>query len=133
LSVSRVGSAAQNKLMKSISGELKLYMASYKEALAFSLFSTDLDFDTVTLLNRGSKLTELLKQKNYTSVDADAQFVILYAGLSGLLDGIEISKISELESYILDKFQQFYFYDEDISVEQTKLQLTDSLRDVINE
>jgi F-type H+-transporting ATPase subunit alpha len=133
LSVSRVGSAAQKKVMKSISGALKLYLASYKEAQLFSAYSSDLDFSTTQLLNRGSKITELLKQKNFSPLDVDDQFVILFAGLTGLLDTIETIDVSNLETFILEKCQQFEFYDENEKIETIHSQLTESLIDVISE
>jgi F0F1-type ATP synthase alpha subunit len=133
LSVSRVGSAAQNKVMKSISGALKLYLASYKEAQIFSAYSSDLDFSTMQLLNRGAKITELLKQKNFSPLSVDDQFIVLFAGLCGLLDEIETVDIISLEGYILEKCQQFEFYDADEKIEIIHSQLTDSLVDVINE
>jgi len=133
LSVSRVGSAAQKNLMKSISGSLKLFLASYKEVLTFSAFSSDLDITTINLLNRGSKVNELLKQKNYTPLNIDEQFIILFAGLNGLLDNIDTSNILELEEFILSKFKQYEFYNEESSIEIINAQLTESLQDVIKE
>ena len=133
LSVSRVGSAAQKKLMKSISGPLKLFLASYNEVKSFSAFSSDLDINTLETLNRGAKITELLKQKNYSPMDVDSQFVVLFAGVSGLLDDIEITKIADLEAFILSKFSLYEFYDEEESVEIIHAQLKESLIDVINE
>jgi len=133
LSVSRVGSAAQKSLMKSISGSLKLFLASYKEVLTFSSFSSDLDITTINLLNRGSKVSELLKQKNYNPLNIEEQFVILFAGLNGLLDNVDVIYITELEEFILSKFKQFEFFDEKSSIELINTQLTQSLRDVINE
>jgi len=133
LSVSRVGSAAQGILMKSISGALKLYLASYREVLAFSAFSSDLDIATTILLNRGAKITELLKQKNYSPMDVDSQFVILFAGLNGLMDHVETSKISDLETYIVDAFEKDDFFDYDASIGTIHEQLKESLVDVIAE
>jgi len=133
LSVSRVGSAAQGKLMKSISGPLKLYLASYSEVLTFSAFSSDLDNETIILLNRGSKIMSLLKQNNYSPMAIEAQFVILFGGLHGLFDDIDISKVHDLETYILSAFETYDFFDEDASISVITEQLTDSLLDVISE
>jgi proton translocating ATP synthase F1 alpha subunit len=133
LSVSRVGSAAQQKLMKSISGKLKLFLASYKEVQTFSAFSSDLDLTTITLLNRGNKITELLKQRNFYPLSVDEQFVVLFAGLTGLLDEIEITKISDLENFILSQFKQYEFFDEDAQISVIHKELTESLIDVIGE
>jgi len=133
LSVSRVGSAAQKNLMKSISGSLKLFLASYKEVLTFSSFSSDLDITTINLLNRGSKVNELLKQKNYSPLSIEEQFIVLFAGLNGILDNIDISNIFVVENFILSKFNQFEFYDNTASVDLIHAQLTESLQDVVKE
>ena len=133
LSVSRVGSAAQKKLMKSISGALKLFLASYKEVLTFSAYSSDLDLSTLNMLNRGSKVTELLKQKNFSPLDVDEQFVVLYAGLTGLLDDVKVVDILNLESFILSKFKEVEFFDIDAEIPVIHKQLSESLSDVISE
>jgi len=127
LSVSRVGSAAQKNLMKSISGQLKLFLASYQEVLTFSSFSSDLDVTTINLLNRGSKITELLKQKNYNPFEIEQQFIILFAGLNGIFDNINISDIPSLENFILTKFDEFEFYDNTSSINFIHAQLNESL------
>jgi F0F1-type ATP synthase alpha subunit len=95
LSVSRVGSAAQIPLMKTISGNLKFYLASYNELKIFSTFANYIDATTLAILNRGARLVELLKQPNYTPLLMEEQFVILFAGLTGLLDNIPLNKISK--------------------------------------
>jgi len=118
--------------MKSISGALKLYLASYKEVKLFSAFSSDLDFATVIILNRGAKITELLKQKNFNPLTVEEQFVLLFAGLSGLLDNIETNKIKLLESFILEEFNKFEFFNEDANIGVIHTELTESLLDVIN-
>jgi proton translocating ATP synthase F1 alpha subunit len=88
LSVSRVGSAAQIKAMKQVAGSLKLELAQYREVAAFAQFGSDLDAATQHLLNRGEKLTELLKQKQYVPMIAEEQVCILYAGVRGFLDKV---------------------------------------------
>lgn len=88
LSVSRVGSAAQIKAMKQVAGSLKLELAQYREVAAFAQFGSDLDAATQHLLNRGEKLTELLKQKQYVPMPAEEQVCILYAGVRGFLDKV---------------------------------------------
>jgi F-type H+-transporting ATPase subunit alpha len=133
LSVSRVGSAAQKNLMKSISGSLKLFLASYKEVLTFSSFSSDLDISTLNLLNRGSKVNELLKQKNYSPINIEEQFIILFAGLRGILDDVDVFNISEVESFILKKFKEYEFYDSTVSIELIHTQLIESLQDVVED
>lgn len=97
LSVSRVGSAAQITAMKQVAGSLKLELAQYREVAAFAQFGSDLDAATQQLLNRGEKLTELLKQKQYVPMKAEEQVCILYAGVRGFLDKMETSEIGEFE------------------------------------
>jgi F-type H+-transporting ATPase subunit alpha len=88
LSVSRVGSAAQIKAMKQVAGSLKLELAQYREVAAFAQFGSDLDASTQHLLNRGEKLTELLKQKQYVPMEAEHQVCVIFAGVKGYLDKI---------------------------------------------
>lgn len=97
LSVSRVGSAAQIKAMKQVAGSLKLELAQYREVAAFAQFGSDLDAATQQLLNRGEKLTELLKQKQYVPIPAEEQVTILYAGVRGHLDKLVTSEIAKFE------------------------------------
>merc|ERR1740139_121440 len=102
LSVSRVGSAAQIKAMKQLAGSLKLELAQYREVAAFAQFGSDLDAATQQLLNRGEKLTELLKQKQYVPMAVEEQVCILYAGVRGYLDKIQTSEIGRFEKLYLD-------------------------------
>lgn len=102
LSVSRVGSAAQIKAMKQVAGSLKLELAQYREVAAFAQFGSDLDAATQHLLNRGEKLTELLKQKQYVPVPAEEQVCILYAGVRGFLDKMQTSEIGKFERLFLE-------------------------------
>jgi len=97
LSVSRVGSAAQIKAMKQVSGSMKLELAQYREVAAFAQFGSDLDAATQQLLNRGEKLTELLKQKQYVPMPAEEQVVVLYAGVKGYLDKVATADIAKFE------------------------------------
>ena len=101
LSVSRVGSAAQIKAMKQVAGSLKLELAQYREVAAFAQFGSDLDAATQQLLNRGEKLTELLKQKQYVPIPAEEQVCILYAGVRGFLDKLQTSEIAKFEELYL--------------------------------
>jgi len=101
LSVSRVGSAAQYKIMKSVSGSLKLYLAQYRDVAAFAQFGSDLDASTRYLLNRGSRLTELLKQAQYSPLSFELMVPIIYAGVNGLLDRVDVSKIVAWEKDFL--------------------------------
>jgi len=102
LSVSRVGSAAQIKAMKQVSGSMKLELAQYREVAAFAQFGSDLDAATQQLLNRGEKLTELLKQKQYVPMPAEEQVCVLYAGVKGYLDKVATSDIGTFEKGYLD-------------------------------
>ena len=97
LSVSRVGSAAQIKAMKQLAGSLKLELAQYREVAAFAQFGSDLDAATQQLLNRGEKLTELLKQKQYVPMPVEEQACVLFAGVRGYLDKIETKDIAKFE------------------------------------
>lgn len=102
LSVSRVGSAAQIKAMKQVAGSIKLELAQYREMEAFSQFASDLDASTQQLLARGARLTELLKQPQYSPLQVEEQVVVLFAGMKGYLDGIEIDHVSRFEKELLD-------------------------------
>ena len=102
LSVSRVGSAAQTKAMKKVAGSIKLELAQYREMAAFAQFGSDLDASTQKLLNRGSKLTELLKQDQYSPMTVAEQVVTIYAGVKGFLDSIDLSQIRAFEKGLLE-------------------------------
>ena len=101
LSVSRVGSAAQVKAMKQVAGTLKLTLAQYREVAAFAQFGSDLDAATQFTLNRGERLTELLKQTQFTPMPIEQQVVVIYAGTKGYLDKVDVSKIAEFEEGVL--------------------------------
>ena len=103
LSVSRVGSAAQTKAMKKVSGSMKLELAQYREMAAFAQFGSDLDASTQKLLNRGSKLTELLKQKQYSPMTVAEQVISVFCGVRGYLDDVELKDISDFEKKIIEK------------------------------
>ena len=102
LSVSRVGSAAQTKAMKKVAGSIKLELAQYREMAAFAQFGSDLDASTQKLLNRGSKLTELLKQDQYSPMTVAEQVVTVYSGVKGYLDTIDNNQIRSFEKGLLD-------------------------------
>ena len=102
LSVSRVGSAAQTKAMKKVAGSIKLELAQYREMAAFAQFGSDLDASTQKLLNRGSKLTELLKQDQYTPMTVAEQVISIYAGVNGFLDSLDTSQIRSFEKGLLE-------------------------------
>ena len=103
LSVSRVGSAAQTKAMKKVAGSIKLELAQYREMAAFAQFGSDLDASTQKLLNRGSKLTELLKQDQYSPMPVAQQVIAVFSGVKGFLDDVEISKIKITEKQIYEE------------------------------
>ena len=103
LSVSRVGSSAQTKAMKKVSGSMKLELAQYREMAAFAQFGSDLDASTQKLLNRGSKLTELLKQKQYSPMTVAEQVISVFCGVKGYLDDVELKDIAEFEAKIIEK------------------------------
>ena len=102
LSVSRVGSAAQTKAMKKVAGSIKLELAQYREMAAFAQFGSDLDASTQKLLNRGSKLTELLKQDQYSPMTVAEQVVSVFSGVKGYLDTVENSEIRSFEKGLLE-------------------------------
>ena len=101
LSVSRVGSSAQTKAMKSVAGSIKLELAQYREMAAFAQFGSDLDASTQKLLNRGARLTELLKQPQYSPLTNAEQVVVLYAGTNGYLDELPVSAVGAFEEGLL--------------------------------
>jgi F-type H+/Na+-transporting ATPase subunit alpha len=101
LSVSRVGSAAQTKAMKKVSGSIKLELAQYREMAAFAQFGSDLDASTQKLLNRGARLTELLKQKQFSPMPFEEQTCSIFAGTNGYLDGIPTSDVTRFEDAML--------------------------------
>lgn len=102
LSVSRVGSAAQLKAMKQVAGTMKLDLAQYREVAAFAQFGSDLDASTQQLLTRGGLLTELLKQKQYSPLKTPLQIVVLYAGVRGYLDKMDLGEVARFEEKYLD-------------------------------
>jgi F-type H+-transporting ATPase subunit alpha len=103
LSVSRVGSAAQTKAMKKIAGSIKLELAQYREMATFAQFASDLDASTKRLLERGARLTELLKQGQYSPMTVPEQVVAIYSGVNGYLDTIAVEDIVKFESEAIDE------------------------------
>merc|ERR1712027_82820 len=97
LSVSRVGSAAQTKAMKQVAGSMKLELAQYREVAAFAQFGSDLDQATQNLLNRGVRLTELLKQGQYVPMDISEQVAVIYCGVRGYIDKIDPARVTDFE------------------------------------
>src|SRR6201747_956796 len=101
LSVSRVGSSAQTKAMKKVAGKIKGELAQYREMAAFAQFGSDLDASTQRLLNRGSRLTELLKQPQFSPLKMEEQVVVIYAGVNGYLDALPVAKVRAFEDGLL--------------------------------
>jgi F-type H+-transporting ATPase subunit alpha len=101
ISVSRVGSAAQTKAMKKVAGKIKGELAQYREMAAFAQFGSDLDATTQRLLNRGARLTELLKQPQFSPLKMEEQVVVIYAGVNGYLDPIPVSDVRLFEEGLL--------------------------------
>jgi F-type H+-transporting ATPase subunit alpha len=101
LSVSRVGSAAQTKAMKKVSGSIKLELAQYREMAAFAQFGSDLDASTQKLLNRGARLTELLKQKQFAPMPFEEQTASIFAGVNGYLDTIPVNAVTRFEEAMI--------------------------------
>ncbi len=97
LSVSRVGSAAQIKAMKQVAGSIKLELAQYREIASFAQFASDLDPATLRLLNRGSRLTELMKQPQYSPLPVEDQVVAIFAGVKGYLDELSVNDVNRFE------------------------------------
>ncbi len=105
LSVSRVGSSAQIKAMKKVAGSIKLELAQYREMASFAQFASDLDASTQKLLARGARLTELLKQPQFSPMPVEEQVISLYAGTKGYLDGIAVGKIGEFERRMISELK----------------------------
>jgi F-type H+-transporting ATPase subunit alpha len=101
LSVSRVGSSAQTKAMKKVAGSIKGELAQYREMAAFAQFGSDLDAATQKLLNRGARLTELLKQGQFAPLKTEEQVAVIYAGVNGYLDNLEVSQVGPFENGLL--------------------------------
>ena len=106
LSVSRVGSAAQIKAMKQVAGSIKLELAQYREMAAFAQFASDLDASTQRLLARGARLTELLKQPQYKPLAVEEQVAVIFAGVNGYTDNIEVSNITQFENQYLEAIRE---------------------------
>ena len=101
LSVSRVGSSAQVKAMKQVAGSLKGELSQYREMAAFAQFGSDLDAATQRLLNRGARLTELLKQPQFSPLKMEEQVAVIFAGANGYLDGVPVNKVGDFEKTVL--------------------------------
>ena len=125
LSVSRVGSAAQVKAMKQVAGSIKLELAQYREMAAFAQFGSDLDISTQKLLNRGERLTELLKQAQYSPLSVEEQILIIFAGVNGYLDDLKVSNVGQFEKFLLAELNKKH--KDLIKTVKTKLALDDAI------
>jgi F-type H+-transporting ATPase subunit alpha len=108
LSVSRVGSSAQTKAMKKVAGKIKGELAQYREMAAFAQFGSDLDASTQRLLNRGSRLTELLKQPQFSPLKMEEQVCVIWAGTNGYLDALPLNKVRAFEDGLLSLLRGKY-------------------------
>ncbi|MBN9020737.1 MAG: F0F1 ATP synthase subunit alpha, partial [Rhizobiales bacterium] len=127
ISVSRVGSAAQIKAMKQVAGSIKGELAQYREMAAFAQFGSDLDAATQRLLNRGARLTELLKQPQFSPLPVEEQVVVIYAGVNGYLDKLPVAKVGAFEQGFLALLRSQHA---DLLGEiRTKKELTGDIRD----
>jgi F-type H+-transporting ATPase subunit alpha len=135
LSVSRVGSSAQTKAMKKVSGSIKLELAQYREMAAFAQFGSDLDASTQKLLNRGARLTELLKQPQFSPLPFEEQTVSIFAGTQGFLDNVAVHDITRYESAMLAEMRSKHadiltsIRDTKDLGDETKAKLKDALAD----
>ncbi|MGF1454357.1 MAG: F0F1 ATP synthase subunit alpha [Alphaproteobacteria bacterium] len=131
LSVSRVGSSAQIKAMKQVAGKIKLELAQYREMAAFAQFGSDLDAATQRLLSRGVRLTELLKQGQYSPLSVEEQVISIFAGVRGYLDKIEVDDIQRFERELLSHFRSSH--GEVMEAIRTQKKLSDELEGKIAE
>ncbi len=127
ISVSRVGSSAQIKAMKQVAGKIKLELAQYREMEAFAQFASDLDAATQRLLRRGSRLVEVLKQDQYSPLPVEEQVVVIFAGVRGYLDPLEIGDVQRFEKQLLDEIRDKGA--EILSGIREKKELTDDLEE----
>jgi F-type H+-transporting ATPase subunit alpha len=127
ISVSRVGSAAQVKAMKQVAGTIKGELAQYREMAAFAQFGSDLDAATQRLLNRGARLTELLKQPQFSPLKVEEQVAVIFAGVSGYLDQLPVDKVTDFEEGFLTLLRSDH---KDLLAEiREKRELTDEIRE----
>ncbi len=127
LSVSRVGSSAQIKAMKQVAGKIKGELAQYREMAAFAQFGSDLDASTQRLLNRGARLTELLKQPQFSPLKTEEQVVVIYAGVNGYLDSIAVNQVGEFEQGLLRLVRDSHA--DLLEALRTKKEVTDEIGD----
>jgi F-type H+-transporting ATPase subunit alpha len=126
LSVSRVGSAAQVKAMKQVAGSIKGELAQYREMASFAQFGSDLDAATQRLLNRGARLTELLKQPQFSPLKTEEQVAVIFAGVNGYLDRLPVDRVREFETGLLATLRSEHR--KVLDSIRTEGQLTDAIR-----
>ena len=126
LSVSRVGSSAQIKAMKQVAGSIKGELAQYREMAAFAQFGSDLDASTQRLLNRGARLTELLKQPQFSPLKTEEQVVVIFAGVNGYLDKLPVSQVGAFEQGLLSHMRSEG--KAILAAIQTEKQITDDIK-----
>jgi F-type H+-transporting ATPase subunit alpha len=131
ISVSRVGSSAQIKAMKQVAGTIKGELAQYREMAAFAQFGSDLDAATQRLLNRGARLTELLKQPQFSPLKVEEQVASIFAGVSGYLDKLPVNKVGEFERGFLTLLRSKH--PEVLNEIRDKREITDALRAKLRE
>lgn len=131
LSVSRVGSAAQTKAMKKVAGTIKLELAQYREMAAFAQFGSDLDASTQKLLNRGARLTELLKQGQFKPMPFEEQVVSIFAGVNGFLDGIPAKQVTRFEGALLSMMHSEHA--DVLTAIRTSKDISDDTKKALNE
>ena len=131
LSVSRVGSAAQIKAMKQVAGTIKLELAQYREMAAFAQFGSDLDASTQRLLNRGARLTELLKQGQFQPMPVEEQVAVIFAGVNGYLDRIPVTDVGRFEKGFLAEMRGVHA--ELLAAIREKREITDDIRAKLRE
>jgi proton translocating ATP synthase F1 alpha subunit len=131
LSVSRVGSAAQVPAMKQVAGTLKLELAQFKEVDAFISFAADLDETTLHTLNRGLRLVELLKQKQFEPLPVEAQILIIFAGVNGFLDSLTTNLVTKFLDYVVREYYAEYIYEKDFDLDTLDTEfLSTTLREI---
>jgi len=127
ISVSRIGSAAQVTAMKEVAGTLKLELAQFREVEAFATFDSELDESTQHTLNRGRCLVELLKQKQYAPLPVETQVLLLFAGMQGVLDTIDVDIIQDLKEFLIKTFEPGdnypFYYDTTKSLNKDQMEV----------
>lgn len=135
LSVSRVGGNAQTKIVKKVSGTLKLELANARELAAFAQFASDLDASTVAKIERGKRLTEMLKQSTNEPRSFAKQAILVYAGVKGYLDKLSVEKVLPFERILNDKLDSSYksLFDTIIAKKELSAEIEDEIKKLLGE